>query len=138
MKEAPSEAEEWKNKFLRALADYKNLEKRSWEEKIEIRKYAAETVLVKLLPVFDMLSLAQVHLHDPGLDLTGKELMARLAELGVERIETKDKAFNPGEMECIEVVEGTEGDVVAEVTAGYKLYGRLLRPARVKVGGRKE
>ena len=126
--------EEWKSKYLRALADYQNLEKRTSEEKQEIRRYASERILLKLLPVFDTLVKAQSHLNDKGLELVLKEFHAILLEQGVSRIDVVEKEFNPHEMECVEVVEGQDNVVVEEVLPGYMIHGKVLRVARVKVG----
>lgn len=134
---ATSQTDDWKNKYLRALADYQNLEKRVWAEKEEIRRYAAEIVLGKLLPVFDTFIIAQIHLQDDGLALALKELVVRLSELGVEKMEVAGKQFDPHEMECVEVVVGEDGKVVSEVASGYRLHGRVLRAAKVKVGQKK-
>lgn len=128
------EIEEWKNKYLRALADYQNLEKRTHTEKEETRKFAVLIFLERLLPVTDTLARAQEHLSDSGLGLALKELDAILQEFGVEKIETKGKSFDPHEMECIEVVEGADNKVVEEVLPGYRLHGKVLRVAQVKVG----
>ena len=132
--ELQKQIEEWKSKYLRALADYQNLEKRTSEEKQEIRRYASERILLKLLPVFDTLVKAQSHLNDKGLELVLKEFHAILLEQGVSRIDVVEKEFNPHEMECVEVVEGQDNVVVEEVLPGYMIHGKVLRVARVKVG----
>lgn len=126
--------EDWKEKYLRALADYQNLERRSREEKEETRAFAAEVILARLLPVVDTFAKARAHIQDAGLDLAFRELEAVLAEQGVTRIETEGKQFNPHEMECIEVVAGPENAVVEEVLTGYAFRGKILRVAQVKVG----
>lgn len=128
------EVEEWKNKYLRALADYQNLEKRSRAELEEARTFAAEVVLSRLLPAVDTLSKAKNHLKDPGLDLAFKEILAVLSEQGVEKMTVVGKRFNPHEMECVEVAEGKDSEVVAEVLPGYRFRGKILRVAQVKVG----
>lgn len=132
--ELQRQIDEHKSKYLRALADYQNLEKRSNEDKQEIRRYAAERIVLKLLPVFDTLEKAQKHLADTGLELVLKEFHAVLLDQGVSRIDVIDKEFNPHEMECVEVVEGKENIVVEEVLPGYTLHGKVLRVAKVKVG----
>lgn len=129
-----AEVEQWKNKYLRALADYQNLERRSYGQIDETRKYAAEMVLGKIVSIVDLFEQAQHHLKDSGLALAIKEFNKILAELGVEKIETVGKPFNPGIMECVEVVAGENGIVVTEVSAGYMLYGKMLRVAKVNVG----
>jgi len=132
--EVNKEAEEWKGKYLRALADYQNLEKRTQGEKQEIRKYAADTVTARLLPALDILTAASAHIKDTGLELALKELSAVLSEQGVERIPVVGKPFDPHQMECIEVVAGTDNIVVEELLPGYRLHDKILRVAQVKVG----
>jgi len=132
--EQKNEVDEWKLKYLRALADYQNLEKRSDERVSHVRMYAAEMVLSRLLPVVDTFSKVQEHIKDPGLDLAYKELLSVLAEQGVSRIEVVGKEFNPEEMDCIEVVSGKQNEVVEEVVPGYRFRDKVLRVARVKVG----
>lgn len=126
--------EDWKSKYLRALADYQNLEKRTHSEKEETRRFAIQIFLERLLPVLDTLERATKHLHDQGLTLAIKEFEAILSEFGVTRIETVGKEFNPHEMECIEVIVGEENIVKEETQAGYKLHDKILRVAQVKVG----
>ncbi len=130
------EAEEWKNKYLRALADYQNLEKRTQGEVQEARKFAAERILSRLLPVADTFRKVREHIHDAGLELAIKEYNAVLAEHGVEQIAVVGRPFDPHEMECIEVVVGPDNEVVEEVLPGYRLHGKILRVAQVKVGKR--
>ncbi len=132
--EVNKEAEEWKNKYFRALADYQNLEKRATGEKQEIRKFAAEVVLMRLLPAVDTIAKAKTHIKDPGLDLAYKELESAFAELGVVKLDVLGREFNPHEMECIEVVPGEDNRVVEELLPGYKLHEKIIRVAQVKVG----
>lgn len=134
VEELKKEVEEWKAKYLRALADYQNLDRRTREENEEIRKFAAEVILGRLLPVVDTFRKAAEHLKDPGLDLAFKELSAVLDEQGVEKIEAVGKDFNPHEMECTEVVKGNENEVIEEILPGYTFRGKVLRVAQVKVG----
>lgn len=126
--------EEWKSKYLRALADYQNLEKRKNEEILASRQYAGEILLIKLLPVVDTFERALVHLKDSGLALAVKELEAFLADAGVKKLEVMGKAFSPHEMECIEVVQGEDTIVIEETLPGYTLHGKVIRVAQVKVG----
>lgn len=129
-----SQVEEWKNKYVRALADYQNLERRTQEEKQEIRKFAAEVVLERLLPAVDTLKRAKEYIKDVGLDLAFKELMAVLQEQGVGKMHVIGELFDPHTMECVEVVEGKDNVVIEETLSGYTLHGKVLRIAQVKVG----
>lgn len=128
---------DWKNKYLRALADYQNLEKRVAQEKSQIHVYAAQSVMVKLLPVADTFERAQAHLNDPGLSLALKELEAFMASVGIKKLEVVGKPFDPNLMECIEVVEGEDNLVIEETLPGYTLHGKVIRVAQVKVGKKK-
>ena len=136
--EVNKEGEEWKAKYLRALADYQNLEKRTQTEKQEIRVYAAEVVIARLLPTVDTLVKAVNHVKDAGLELALKELFSALSEMGLQKIEVVGKPFDPHQMECIEVVAGEENSVVEELLPGYRLHNKILRIAQVKVGKKKE
>jgi molecular chaperone GrpE len=134
LEELEKEKDEWKAKYMRALADYQNLERRNREEREEIRKFAGEIVLVKMVSAIDTLHKAKVHLKDAGLDLAYKEFKDVLEGQGMEEIKTVGEDFDPHRMECVEVVEGTDNKVIEEVRAGYMLYGKVLRVAQVKVG----
>ena len=64
------EAEENKKKYLRALADYQNLEKRVSEERFELMKMANKNLLIKILPFLDNLEKAEVFVKDQGLKIS--------------------------------------------------------------------
>lgn len=123
------------NKWKRALADYANLEKRIEKEKEDFVKFANAQLLDKLLNVLDDLESAEKHLKDKGLTLAGNRFREILKEEGVEEIEVLGRNFDPELMDAVETVDGPKNKVVEVVLKGYKLYGKVLRPAKVKVGG---
>lgn len=129
-----SKFEDVENQLKRAVADYRNLEKRMQEEKRENAKYANLDLLSKMIPAFDTLFLAAKYTNDEGVKLTAKNLISILKEVGVEKIKSEGEDFNPQLMEAIDVVDGEENKVVEEVRPGFTLYGKLLRPVHVKVG----
>jgi molecular chaperone GrpE len=129
-----SEQDLWKVKYLRALADYQNLEKRTHEHMNESRTNASAYIIRALLPVLDNLKRASVHLADDGLSHIVRQFTAVLEEAGVVKIEVIGKVFDPAEMECVSVMEGKKGIVIEELAAGYRIHGKVLRPAQVKVG----
>ena len=139
-KQLNKEAEEWKSKYVRALADYQNLEKRTEERVNGVRQFAAEVILGRLLPVLDTFSKVREHIQDAGLELAIKELTSVLTEQGAERIEVEGQQFDPTTMECVEVVDlppqagGNDNEVIEEVLPGYRFRGKILRIAMVKVG----
>lgn len=132
------EVESWKSKYLRALADYQNLEKRVNFQRQETVLYAAQKIIHELLAVLDTLEKAEKHLNDAGLTLGVKNFRTVLETNGLKKIEVVGKKFDPLEMECIEVVGDSKGDdVIEELRSGYKLGDKIIRVAQVKVGKRK-
>lgn len=125
--------ESWK----RAIADYKNLERRCNEEKDAVVKFSNLVLLERLIPVLDNLENLMSHLNDKGLEITVKQLRDLIRDEGVEDINAVGETFDPMFMEATEIVEGEDGKVVEVVHKGYKLNDRVLRPARVKVGKKK-
>lgn len=129
------ESEDWKLKYLRALADYQNLEKRVIQQKQEIVKYATEKVIYELLVVLDTFEKAEKHINNPGLSLGVKDFRTVLETNGLKKIEVIGKKFDPLEMECVEIVVDSKGDeVIEESRTGYRLGDKVIRVARVKVG----
>jgi molecular chaperone GrpE len=133
------ETEEWKNKYLRALADYQNLEKRINSQKDDAKMYAAASILQKLLPVIDVLDKVEEQFNQEGFSIALKQLREVVTGEGLTKIEVKGKKFDPINMECIEMdSENIGDDVTEEIRTGYLLNGKILRIARVKVGKIKE
>ena len=128
------EFENLENQLKRALADYQNLEKRINEEKISWIKLANKELLLKLIPGLDSLLLAEIHTQDDGVKLSIKHFLDILEEVGVNKIETKGKDFDPNLMEAVATKDGEEGKVLEEVRVGYTLNGQILRPSQVIVG----
>lgn len=135
--EKTKENEDFKNlenQLKRALADYQNLEKRIAEERSIWIKIANKDLLLKLLPGLDSLILAEKHTQDEGVKVSIKHFIDILGEVGVKRIETEGKDFDPNLMEAVSTTSGDEGKVIEEVRAGYTLFDTILRPAQVVVG----
>lgn len=128
------EGELWKNKYLRALADYQNLEKRTISERSEKIKYAAVNFITKLLSAVDTLEVAEKSVNDKGLTIGMNQLRDIITSEGVKKIDVVGKKFDPFTMECTEIVESDQDEVVTEeVRAGYMMDDKLIRAARVKV-----
>lgn len=139
------EVSDYKDAYLRATADYKNLKRRYDTERIELIGRASAVVLLKLLPVVDDLNRAVSSvtadvagtLWYGGFKLIPHKLQQLLDSEGVTAITTVDSAFDPNLHEAIayEPSDAThEGLVVAELQRGYMLREKVLRPAMVKVG----
>lgn len=133
--ERDEKIEQLDNQLKRALADYQNLERRTEEERREFVKYANKELLISLLPAFDALFLASKYTEDQGVKLTVQRVLEILKEQGIEKVETDNVQFNADLMECVEVVEGEDGKIIEEIRPGFTIFGKLVRPAQVKVGG---
>lgn len=132
------ETEEFKSKYLRALADYQNLERRVRDERVEMVKIAQARVLEELLPFLDTLHQAEVFVKDPGLKMVKDSFIQKLKELGVKEIELLNKEFDPHTAEAVEVVEGDKDNIVVEVLRrAYELNGKILQIGHVKVSKKK-
>jgi molecular chaperone GrpE len=143
-----NEVELLKNQLTRALADYDNLRKRVEREREEFGNIARVTLMARLLPVFDMLEGAQVHLKDSGLAITIEEFVKVLREEGIEKIGTKmGDAFDEEIHEVVEVdgspdgEKGKEGEITKVILSGWTIKradlpaGRqVIRPVKVKAG----
>ncbi len=126
-----SESEE---KYKRALADYQNLQKRSYEDRQEWIRSANKELLLRILTILDTMILAYQHSQDKNLQISINHFLDILKSEGVTRIETAGQEFSPVSMEAIATAEGEEGKVIAETRAGFMLHDKLLRAAQVTVG----
>ena len=129
-------------RVLRLTADYDNYRKRAQREKEDVRQFANQDLLEKLLPVLDNFEMAitAVKEADPsikdGVQMIYDQLFAVLKDSGMEPIDAMDEAFDPNLHEALsqeETADVNEGTVVQQVQRGYKLNERLVRPARVVV-----
>jgi molecular chaperone GrpE len=129
---------------LRAAADLDNYRKRARKDLEESQRRVREDLLRELLPVFDNLERAVAAAKDASdLDsvVQGIQMVLRLFEdvgqrFQLERVPAVGQVFDPTVHEAIqqfETSEHPEGTVVSEFVPGYKLAGRLVRPAGVSV-----
>jgi molecular chaperone GrpE len=124
----------------RLQADFENYRKRVLREQTALVERATEGLLEQLLPVLDSFELATVNLEGvdeqvrKGIELAFAELIAVLERAGLQRIDALAAPFDPNEHEAVLQDEGDGEPHVGEVLrTGWKLSGRVLRPAMVKV-----
>jgi molecular chaperone GrpE len=126
--------EELEANWKRAVADYRNLEKRISHQQAEFIKFANSSLIDKLLTVLDDLERAKQHLKNKGLSLAVDQFHRVLETEGVQPIKTQHQPFDPQTMDCAELVPGPKNTVVKVIQKGYTLNDRVLRPAKVEVG----
>lgn len=118
----------------RCLADYQNLKKRVENDKSDFVKFANASVIDKLLSVLDDLERAEKHLKNKGLSLVLNQFRSVLKSEGVEELKLLNQKFDPQTADCAELVKGKKNKTIEIIQKGYTLYGKVLRPAKVKVG----
>jgi molecular chaperone GrpE len=131
---------------VRQLADLDNARKRIERERREDSARAVAHVIEPILPVLDGFERALSAHNDPayedfrkGFEIIYRQLLEALKRLGIERIETVGKPFDPHVHQAVERVESNEyedGTIVDDLRHGYKLRDRVLRPALVRVAFR--
>jgi len=134
IKELEERIAELENNWKRALADYKNLERRTAEEKEAFINFSNETLVRSLLPIVDHMEMLLKHTEDKGLGMILKDFIKVLECEGIKEIETINKEFDSATMDAIEMVDGEKNKVLEVLSKGYLFKDKLLRPARVKVG----
>jgi len=129
-KEVKEVTGDWK----RVLADYQNLVRRTEKEREEVYYQVKKDLVLRFLPILDLLENVLNHSDDEGIKLMAREFYKIFEQEGIKAIEVVGKEFDPEVMDCIEVVEGGKKDKVAEmVLAGYKMGDEVIRQAKVKV-----
>ncbi len=128
------EVEEFKNKYLRALADYQNFENRIDQQKEEIKKVGEKQLILKLLPFLDNLEKAEIFVKDQGLKQIKDSFYQILKSDQLEELDVLNKEFDPMTAEAVDMILGEKENIVVEVVRkGYKFGDKILRVAQVKV-----
>ena len=141
------ERDDYKDKFMRTLAEVENVRKRFERARQDAEKYGGSRIIRDMLPVYDNLNRALGSAAEEksevvsslieGVELTLKELKKVFENHGIEiiRPEVGDK-FDPTLHEAMfeAPVPGTKAGEIIEVSvSGFQLHDRLLRPAQVGV-----
>lgn len=134
-----------KDHSMRALAEAQNMKRRAEIDVDNARKYGAEKIVTELLPVVDnlerALQSADAELEGvkpllEGVELTLKGFLDALTKSNVEIVDPHGEPFDPAlhqAMTMIEMPNSEPNSVVDVMQKGYRLNGRLLRPAMVVV-----
>jgi molecular chaperone GrpE len=142
-----AERDDYKDKFMRALAESENTRKRADRDRREAEQYGSTRLARDLLPVFDNLNRALAAVTEEqrsqyaalieGVDLTLRELTNVMTRHGMKPIVPKvGDTFDPQQHQAMfeAPVPGTRAGQIIEVMGqGFMLHDRLLRPAQVGV-----
>jgi molecular chaperone GrpE len=136
-----AERDEYLAHLQRMQAEFDNFRKRTLRDQTAHLERATAGLIEQLLPVLDSFELAlnsggtDVDRLRKGVELVYGELLGVLEKAGLERIEAHGKPFDPEEHEAVMHVESDDGEpgVRDVVRTGYRLKGRVIRPAMVKV-----
>ncbi len=137
-------AEEYYNKYLRALADAENQRKRWQKDKDELLRYGNMPLLKKLLPLVDDFKRAKAAIEQggdvssllKGVEMIEKRLLDLLVQEGVKAIPAEGEMFDPRFHEAFSIDESgqyPDGTIVQEFQTGYTYQERVLRPSMVVV-----
>jgi len=142
------ERDEYKDNYLRNLAEVDNFRKRVKKEKEEFQKFVLSEFFLELLPIVDNLERALKAKEGPdensadeqsivsGVEMIYKQLLDLLKKNKVEEIEALDRIFDPNLHQALskEEKEGITDPLVVEVyQKGFLYNDKLLRPSLAKV-----
>jgi len=137
LKGAEEKAREYLDSLQRAKADFVNMRKRDEKAKQEFVKFAKADILSELMPLLDALELAVSHSSKDVLPIQSL-MLKTLKQHGLEEIDPKGEMFDPNFHEAVgmmEVEERSDDHKILEVLSkGYILSGKVIRPAKVKIG----
>ncbi|MBX3009212.1 MAG: nucleotide exchange factor GrpE [Melioribacteraceae bacterium] len=137
---------ELKDTLLRKVAEFENYKRRTENDQLNLLKYAAESFIKNMLPIYDDLERTVAHVDDEnnfeqtkkGILLLFEKFGKALENQGVKRIEAKGTKFDVALHEALmqQNVEGAEPHTVLDVIEqGYIYKDKVIRHAKVIVSG---
>ena len=138
------EVEFYKDKWLRAVAEFENFRKRNAKEKVEWIKNANQTLLLEIVEVFEHLELTLKSAKkekspanfQKGIEIIHNQMNQILEKQGLKKIETIGTKFDPNLHEaviCLEHKKYDENIIFDNIRNGYILNDKIIRHARVAV-----
>ncbi|MHB1016755.1 MAG: nucleotide exchange factor GrpE [Coriobacteriia bacterium] len=128
----------------RLQAEFDNYRKRVAREQEDALKRAGQRIITEVLPALDNLERALAHAEAvgestelvTGVQMVRQQVLDVFAKEGVERIDPTGSPFDPNEHQAVGQAEREdvpEGTCVDMYQCGYRMHGRVLRPAAVVV-----
>lgn len=126
----------------RAQADLQNAKARAEREAQDMRMFAGESIIRRILPTLDNFQRAfqqvpaelQTHEWVKGVSAIEADLMKQMSDAGLKRMESAGALVDPQRHEVLSLGAGKDGVVTEIFEEGYELNGKVIRPAKVKAG----
>lgn len=141
------ECAEWKDKYLRSMAEFENYRRRSIQEKTDWIKLATQRLALDICDVLDNFERALMQVEGTGeentfvkgVKLIEQQLRKALEKEQITRIEALGKEFDPSLHEALAHIPSEYGEniVAAVIQNGYMMHDKVLRPVRVAVSSGK-
>lgn len=149
MKQKDTEIKELKDKYLRALAELDNYRKRIEKELDDRKKYALVEFFMKIIPVLDSFdrAVSGAEMNNDfenfykGVEIIHRQLRDALHSLGLVEFSGLNETFDPNRHEAVATVETDdkpENTVIEEISKGYMIDNKVIKPAKVFVSKQKE
>jgi molecular chaperone GrpE len=142
--ELEAQVKDWQDKLLRKAAEFENYKRRTENDQFNLINYAAESFIVKLLPIVDDFERSMEHIDDidnnksvkEGIKLVYEKLLKLLNEQGVKKMQTKGEPFNVDYHDALMQKKDDSvpsHTVLEEVESGYLYRDKVIRHAKVIV-----
>lgn len=134
--------EQFRELAARAQADLQNAKMRVEKEAGDMRKFATESIVRRILSTLDNFTRAFQHVppelnnHEwvKGVFAIEQDLMRQMEEVGLKRMQSTGQIVDPLRHETLSLGPGEEGRVVEVFEEGYELNGKVIRVAKVRAG----
>lgn len=143
LEEEKKKSEEYLNNWKRAQADFINYRRRESELFEDMMDSQKASLIMELIPIYETLGLAVEHFPKEmeksewamGVCQIKIQLESILKKKGLEEIKSVGEKFNPDVHDAVDMVESEkpEGEILEEVQKGFKLNGKLVRAAKVRI-----
>lgn len=147
LKETEAEKQKYLDSWQRAQAEFMNIRKRDEESRKDFTKFATEELVTDLLNVLDSFSMAFANKEAwekvdknwrSGVEYIHSQLLTILKERNLEEFNPLNEPFDPARHMSLETIPTKDKEkdhkVLDVIQKGYILHGKVVRPAKVKLG----
>ena len=142
--ELEMQVKDWQDKLLRKAAEFENYKRRTENDQFNLINYAAESFIVKLLPIVDDFERTLEHIDDinnnksvkDGIKLVYEKLLKVLNDQGIKKMQTKGQPFNVDYHDALMQKKDDsvpDNTVLEEIESGYLYRDKVIRHAKVIV-----